>query len=245
MAIERRPAITAATWRATDPDAMDAAAQKFVGVAGLIAMVASVLPFLFVPSAPRSGASAAEIVSFYSDHDGVLFVTWVSAIALIPSMIFLVGMVALMRGIERDRGWIWLAVLLGAVGIVAAAAAQAILGAVLPFSAAADNSIALVVLRLLTLSYAFQFVAVILFFGLIGWVITTRHALPGWLGYLANVAAMASAIGTLGIFIESGPFAAGDTYTYFAFALGGIWWLLMSIVLIFRPVGKAAISVST
>ena len=37
MAIERRPAITAATWRATDPDAMDAAAQKFVGVAGLIA----------------------------------------------------------------------------------------------------------------------------------------------------------------------------------------------------------------
>ena len=47
MAIERRQAITAATWRATDPDAMDAAAQRFVGVAGLIAMAASVVPFAF------------------------------------------------------------------------------------------------------------------------------------------------------------------------------------------------------
>lgn len=243
MAIERRQAINAVSWPSSEPDTMDVVAQRFIGGAGLIAMVASVLPFLFVPSAPRSGASATEIVSFYSHHDGVLFVTWMSAIALIPSMIFLAGVVALIRRIERDRGWKWLAVLFGAIGVVAAAAAQAILGAVLPFSAVANQSIGPVLLRLLALSYAFQFVPVIPFFGLIGWVITTRHVLPAWLGYLAYITAIASAIGTVGIFVESGPFAAGETYTYFTFALGGIWWLLMSIVLIVRPVEKIAVSV--
>lgn len=111
MAIERRQAITAVTWRATDPYTMDAAAQRFVGVTGLIAMVASLL------------------------------------------------------------------------------------GAVLPFSAVADRSIGLVVPRV----------------------------------HLHRIR----------------PLRRRETYTYFAFALGGIWRLLMSIVLIFRPVGKAAMSVST
>ena len=245
MSVARRQGIPAMTWRASDPDTMDVSTQRFVGVAGVIAMVASVLPFVFVPSAPRSGASAAEIARFYSQHDAVLFVTWVSAIALIPSMIFLAGVVALIRRIERDRGWIWLTVLVGAVGIVVSAAAQAILGAVLPFSAVANQSVAPVLLRLLSLTYSFQFVAVIPFFGLVGWVITARRALPAWLGYLAYVTAIASVIGTLGMFIESGPFAAGEVYTYFAFALGGIWWLLMSVVLIVRPVGDSATSART
>jgi hypothetical protein len=79
---------------------------------------------MFVPSAPGSGASAAEIVSFYNEHGCILLATWSGgAIPLIPSIVFLAGLVALMRRIEGDPGWLWLALLLGAVGIATAAMA--------------------------------------------------------------------------------------------------------------------------
>jgi hypothetical protein len=220
---------------------MSPTAQRWVGVFGVVSMAAGTVPFFFVPSAPGSGASTADIVSFYSGHAGVVLATCVSAIAVIASIVFLAGLVALMRRIEGQGAWLWLALLVSAVGIVTAAMAQAVLGAALAFSAAAtDTSIAPVMLRLLTLSYAAQFAAVVPFLGLIGWITATKRGLPAWLGYVADVAAVVCAIATLGIFDPSSLFAAGEALSYLAFIVAGVWWVLASIVLIVRPIAIAA-----
>jgi hypothetical protein len=107
-------------------------------------------------------------------------------------------------------------------------------------AAATDASIAAVLLRVLALSYGSQFVFLIPFLGLIGWITTTRRGLPVWLGYLAYVAAAVCAIGTFGIFVEPGLDPAGETSMYLAFIVGGLWWLLTSIVLTVRPIRSAA-----
>lgn len=215
---------------------MSPTAQKGVGISGVVSILGGTIPYLFVPSAPGSGSSVAQIVSFYSEHGGVLFATWLGgAVPLVLSIVFLAGLVALMRQVEGDGGWIWLALLMSAVGIVTAAMAQAVLGAVLPLAASSDTSIAVVVLRLLALSYGSQFVFLVPFLGLIGWITSTRHGLPAWLGYVAYAAAVVGAIGTFGIFVQPGP---GEALSYLAFVVGGLWWLLTSIVLIVRPIGS-------
>jgi hypothetical protein len=147
-----------------------------------------------------------------------------------------------MRRLEGDANWLWLALLLGAVGIVTAAMAMAVLGAALPLAAATDEKMAVVLLRLLALSYGSQFVFLVPFLGLIGWIISTRGGLPAWLGYLTYMTAVVCAIASFGIFVGPGLDPAGETSTFLGFIVGGLWWMVTSIVLIVRPIRSVGLT---
>jgi hypothetical protein len=228
---------------AGDPGGMSPTVQRSLGVVGIVSIVAGSVPYMFVPSAPGSGASAADIVSFYNEHEGVLLATWSGgALPVILAIVFLSGLVALMRSVVGDADWRWLVLLLGAVGIIGAAMAMAVLGAALPLAAATDEGLAIVLLRLLALSYGTQFLFLVPFLGLIGWITTTRGGFPAWLGYATYAAAVVCAIATFGIFVEPDPDPAGERSTYLAFLVGGLWWILTGIVLIVRPIRSMALT---
>jgi hypothetical protein len=210
---------------------------RIAGALGLAFVVLSVAPLAIAPPPPPAGTAASDVVHYYTvNRDGLLFAAWLGAVGIAPSFVFLARVVAIVRDAEGDRPWLWLVSVFGLVGAFAAVIALTALGVVLPYSAASlGPDVARAVSDLLQVTFAVYFFPIVAFFVGVGLVTTARGGLPRWLGPFACVVAGASAIATLGIFVDWEPLRPGGTYSLGAFTLQLAWWSAAGLVLLLRP----------
>lgn len=184
--------------------------QRLAGVCGLVFVAVTAAPLLIAPPPPPSGSPASEVVAYYSTHRAaLLFGSWLAAVGIIPSFVFLARVVAVVRDLEDEPAWLWLLALFGLIGTLASVIALTVLGAILPYSAGvAGPQVARVFSNLLGLTFAVYFFPVALFIAAVGCVITaSRGGLPRWLGPWAYLVAAATVLVTPGIFVDWNPLA--------------------------------------
>ena len=203
---------------------------------GVLNFLLNVVPFFIAPVPPFG--PGADLVGFNLSHHGALIVAnYLGVIQLPVGLIVLVLLAAHTRYAEdRARGWGWLLILAAAVATVAVTAiitALFSLGPLLP----GLGQMALALLTALGLySVDVSFALQTLLLAAIGAATLRLRHLPPWLGWAAWLAALLSALATLGLLMSSGPLAATSPV---GLSVGGfslpVWILLLSIYWLVRP----------
>jgi hypothetical protein len=212
-------------------------AMAWLGIANFLLVVVPI----FIAPIPPFGPSA-DLVAFNTIHRSELIRgNYLGVIQLPVELIVLVFISAVTRRAEESqRGWLWLLIFGSSLCATAVATVLAFFFFVGPFLVSLGQSALALLWQLalysLDISYAIQ----ALLLGAIGFATFRLRYLPAWLGYIAWLAALLSALGTLGLVATSGPFAASSPLALFGagFALP-IWILLVSIYWLVHPASSA------
>ena len=199
---------------------------------GVLVLVLSAAAIVFERGGPPTGATAAEIASFFADHR--LTLVWQSLFFTAGSaalLWFLAGLRAYLLGFEDGSGRLSNLVLgAGVTGTAINLVAQSFqLGLAMAPGEAVPPALfatALAAFGLANLPIAVMLAAVA--------VLTLRTgAFPRWVGWLSTVASLATAALALSVAVEVGPLAPGgwaNSALYSAF----VAWLVPTVVVLYR-----------
>jgi hypothetical protein len=213
---------------------------RYGAATGIAFVILVIIAFLVQPKPPDSDASAAEVLSYVSDHHGALH-----AIQLVigAAMFFFVWFIGTLRNLlgraEGDGGR--LATTAYGGGVIAAAALFVSFGlsataALHPATNGADVTRALTDAAAMVLAVSAPAVAV--FFVANGLSLMRSGYLPAWLGWLAFATAIFNAMGLGSVFTDHGAFAADGVLGFLIGFLLFLLWVLLTSMLLVRKLGE-------
>ena len=207
--------------------------QRWPLVAAVSYVVILVIGLFVAPASPGVGASGARLVLFYQAHaGGVRFITWLSAVSLIPLALLLAHLRSRLHGAARDVN------LFGAVGLISSTIVWSWFGAGLalhantltPNTARALADVSSYFGPILTVSIVLLIAPI----GVAAW--HRESGLPRWLAWVTLMFAAEQTIETITIFGRHGFIAPGGPMN---FELGAtlflIWILAAGIATAHRP----------
>jgi hypothetical protein len=215
----------------------DRLSYRAIGWLGIANFLLIVVP-IFIAPIPPFGPDA-DLITFNTVHRSALILgNYLGVLQLPIGLIWLVFISAVTRQAEENNqhGWLWLLVLGSSLCATAVATVLAFFFFLGPFIMSLGQPALLLLGQLglygIDISYSIQ----ALLLGTIGLATFRLRFLPPWLGYIAWLAAMLSALGTVGLLVSSGPLAATSPVALFAagFSLP-IWILLVSIYWLVHP----------
>ncbi len=204
---------------------------------GIIDVLLSLIALLIVPFPPAVGASAKVITSYYTANSTALLISNYLLLLTIVFFLWFFGYVSVILRNAEGESPVLSTVILGAA--IAAASifllAPLIALALLSRTAPGAESVAVGALSDLSqLSITVSGFPALLLVGLTSVVALRTTLLPRWFGGPGLLLVILLLLGSLSLFIKSGPLAAGgllDTLLFLGFLL---WELSLSIVLVVR-----------
>jgi hypothetical protein len=216
--------------------------DRWGALSGFAALAAAAAAVVFERGAPPVGASDVEVAAFHSAHSQALLTQ--SLLFLLSATLLLWFLGCLRPHLSTAEGGTgrYAGLVFGAgVGYVAlsvtAQAGQIALARVAgttasPQLVAAVGSLAWALFTVAAVPAAVMLAAFA--------VLTARsRVMPGWLGWLAAIAAAAQLGLLAGIVVTTGPLATGGWYTFVPYPLYVVWLAATAVVMIRRPVPPA------
>jgi hypothetical protein len=221
--------------------------ERYAAATGIVFVVLLVIAFLVQPKPPSSDASAAEVLTYVTDHHDALHVIQLIVGA---STFFFVWFLGALRSslAAAEGGQARLATTAYGGGLIGAAAlfvsfALSATAALHPATNGADVTRALTDAAAMVLAVSAP--AVVVFFVANSLSILRFGYLPSWLGWLGLVTALFNALGIGAVFTDHGAFAADGALGFLiGFVLFLAWVLAASITLMGR-LGEDRATVTT
>ena len=216
--------------------------RRLAGISGVVFVVLSVAILATAPPPPTLTSSAAEIVTYYADHQGgFLLGNYLGALALVPAFVVLVYLAVTIRDAEAGRGSLWvLAITTSATALGVTIVLFALLQAAAVVAPAGPPSTAKAVSDVANVTFGFFFVPMGAAVGAIAWGFLATRTMPVWIGWSGIVVALLQLVGSLGTVVITGPLAAGGIVTLVAFSALIAWFLVISVILLVRPLPQTA-----
>jgi hypothetical protein len=194
-----------------------------------------IIALAIVPQAPQPDATADEVSTYFVDRgDGVLAQTYLFAVAGLFFLWFLGSLRSQLRRAEGGTGRLSAVAFAGGIATFAAFGTGSGISAALAAGIAEEGAQPVTNAFFQFGSQVFagvSFPVIVLSLAASIAIVRTR-ALPEWLGWLGVLVAASGAVGTIAIFVDSGFLAPGGGYTYIAFGLFFLWFLLLSIQMV-------------
>jgi hypothetical protein len=211
-----------------------------MGLLAIVNFLLVVIPLAVAPVPPFD--PGADLVAFDTTHHSALILgNYLTVLQLPVGLTFLIFVAAVTRQAEENqRGWLSLLILGSSLCTMTLAAVIAFFFDLSPLIVSLGQSALALLMQLGLHSIPLYDVMQTLMLGAIGVATLRLRFLPAWLGYIAWLAAVLSALATLGLLVPSGPLAASSTV---ALAMAGlplpIWILLAGICWLVRPASYA------
>lgn len=211
--------------------------QRLIGGLGIVYVVVTIAPALFLPPPPPGGAAVDEVAGYYLGHrDALLISGWVGLLAFPLGFGFLAGLALLVAGEGKMSNWLVAISLLSISVTLATAAVQGILALAVPYVSTSARPDELKLLADVTqLGFSAAFVFETSYFIATGALGLLFRKLPRWLSFLSFIVAAVALLASLGVVVRSGALAAGGPVTLVALVAGLGWWLLAAVLLVVRP----------
>jgi len=204
---------------------------------GIVDVLLSLIALLIVPLPPAVGASAREITSYYTVNSGALLISNYLFLLTIVFFLWFFGYVSVILRSAEGESPVLSTVVLGAAVAAASLFLVAPMIALVLLSRAAPGAESVAVGALSDMSQlsitASGFPALLLV-GLASVVMLRTTILPRWLGVLGLLLVVLLLLGSVSLFIKSGPLAAGGLLNTLPFLGFLLWELTLSIVLVTR-----------
>jgi hypothetical protein len=222
--------------------------ERVAAATGIAFVVLGIIALVIVPQAPQLDASAEEVTDYFVDRSGgIQAQTYLFAVAGLFFLWFLGSVRSHLRRAERGTGRLSAIFFAGGIATFAAFGTGSGISAALAAGIAEEGGPAVTNAFFEFGSQVFagvSFPVIVLSLAASIAIIRTR-ALPEWLGWLGGVVALTGVIGTIALFVESGFFGPGGGFTYIAFGLFFLWFLLLSIQLVMQLATPARAAATT
>jgi hypothetical protein len=213
---------------------------RYGAATGIAFVILVIVAFLVQPEPPASDASAAEVLSYISDHHSALHAIQLIFGAAMFFFIWFIGTLrSLLAGAEGEGGR--LATTAYGAGLVAAAAlivslALSATAALHPATNGADVTHAFTDAAAMVLAVSAP--AATVFFVANGLSLMRSGYLPAWLGWLAFATALFNAFGLGNVFTDHGAFAADGVLGFLIGFLLFLLWILLTSMLLVSKLGE-------
>ncbi len=219
----------------------DAQAKRCGAATGIVFVLLIVIGlFVVIPTAPAFDSSPARIQQFYVQHRSDLQVgLFIASFGFFFFVWFLGSLVGHLRAAEGREGRLS-AIVFGSGLIVIAGFIIAL--AVFAVAALRPGQTSPELVRALN-DFGFMLavpVALVTtaFFAAIAKLSFDTHALPGWLGGLAVLAAICGGLAAGGVFSDSGAFNAGSgALGFYVPLISFLLWILLASIVLTAPAG--------
>jgi len=213
-----------------------------VGAAtGILAVVLFGVGFAVIPDLPDADAASAEIAAYWGDDSNAIQVgaAFLAASAL-ALLWFLATLTSVLRAAEGGprlastafgAGLLGIGVLLAGIGVFAVAALR-------PENMQANPELAQALYDFNAMGYGVSSLVFAGFFVATGLVTLRFGGLPSWLGWLALVAALATALRLGSLFTTDGPFAFDGVLGFWAPLIAFAAWTLAASVVLVEALGR-------
>jgi hypothetical protein len=209
--------------------------DRVAAATGIAFVVLGIIALVVVPQPPQPDASSGEVAAYFTDNrSGILAQTYLFAVAGLFFLWFLGSLRSHLRRAEGGTGRLSAVAFAGGIATFAAFGTGSGISAALAAGIAPQGDFAVANAFFEFGSQVFSGVSfpVIVLSLAASLAILRFRAFPDWLGWLGLGVALSGVIGTFALFADSGFFAPGGGFTYIAFGLFFVWFLLLSVVLI-------------
>jgi hypothetical protein len=211
--------------------------RKLAGVSGVAFVVLSLAIAVTAPLPPSLASSGADIVSYYTAHQGgFLFGNYLGALAILPAFVLVVYLATAVRNSETEGGQIWLLIIVAnASALTVAMVLFALLQAAAVVAPGAPPQTAKAISDSANMLFGFSFLPTGAGTAALAWGFLSTPGLSrriGWTGIAVAALALISSLGTL---IVSGPLAAGGIVSIVALVAFVAWFLWISVTLLATP----------
>jgi hypothetical protein len=211
--------------------------RKVAGLSGVAFVVLSLAIAVMAPLPPSLASSGADIVSYYTAHQGgFLFGNYLGAVAILPAFVLVVYLATAVRDSEPEGGHVWLLIVVAnASALTVALVLFALLQAAAVVAPGAPPQTAKVISDLANMVFGFSFLPTGAGTAALAWGFLATPGLSrriGWTGVAVAALALISSFGTL---IVSGPLAAGGIVSVVALVAFVAWFLWISVTLLVTP----------
>lgn len=208
--------------------------DRLQAATGLIFVLLSLIWVFALPPPPVAGASANEIASYYSAHNGaVQALSYLYLLAVLFSLWFIGYLRTVFARAEGETHH--LSTLFFGSGVAAVAVQLAFGGMALALPGqAADPGVIKALSDVVHIGLAIGFLPLIVHIGTASVLVLRTGVLPRWVGVFALVVAVVLFLGSLSLVIPSGLLAAGGLLNLLAFLGLLLDVLVVSIVLIVK-----------
>jgi hypothetical protein len=220
--------------------------ERLGAVSGLIAVVLGVAGAAFERGAPGVSATPQQVADFVERYRTELLVQSLFMLLSVGALLWFLGVLrSYLLRLEGGTGR--LSTLAFGAGLVAFGLQAAIQAPQSALAMAAgsdlDPQLAAMISDLAAAVSVIAYVPMAVMLIAVALVSLRTHALPIWVAVLSLLAAAAYAVMTLGIAVDTGPFARGGWGTFVPYGLTVVWLVAVSIVIIIRLGGPPPVRV--
>ena len=211
--------------------------RKLAGVSGVAFVLLSLVIAVTAPLPPSLASSGADIVSYYSAHQGgFLFGNYLGAVAILPAFLLVVYLALAIKEAEPEGGHLWLLILLtNASSLTVAMVLFALLQAAAVVSPGSTPQTAKAISDSANMLFGFSALPTGAATAALAWGFLATHTFSRPIGRAGIGVAALQLISSLGTLIVSGPLAAGGIVTVVALVAFVAWFLWISVTLLIRP----------
>ena len=209
--------------------------DRVAAATGIAFVVLGIIALVVVPQSPQPDASSAEVAAYFTDNrSGILAQTYLFAVAGIFFLWFLGSLRSQLRRAEGGTGRLSAVAFAGGIATFAAFGTGSGISAALAAGIAPQGDFAVSNAFFELGSQVFSGVSFpVIVLSLAASIAILRYrAFPDWLGWLGLAVTLTGIIGSFALFADSGFFAPGGGFSYVAFGLFFVWFLLLSVVLV-------------
>jgi len=211
------------------------------GIAGIIGWVVFFVAFVLAPTPPTLGASATEIVSYYTEHHSATLIAAFLFAATAPLFTVWAGVLAArLRDAEREGAWLYLVFLAGVIVTLAIDVSASFMWMALSGRGwNAGDATAQTLSDIANYGFIFTGFGSVAFVGAASVVMIRTGEVARTLGQLGVLVAAIQVVYLFTAFFNDGLMVGGGPITIVGFTLLGLWLLAVSIMMIIRePVVK-------
>ncbi len=208
--------------------------ERFQAATGLVFVLLSLIALFALPPRPAAGASAKEIASYYTVHNGAAQAAdYIFLLGLLFSLWFIGYVRTVFARAEGETHHLSTLFFGSGVAVVAIGLAFWGMGLALP-GQAANLGVIKALSDVVNFGISITFLLDFLLVGTISVLVLLTGVLPRWFGVFSLVGAVVQFLGSLSLVVTSGFFAAGGLFTFLVFVGFLLGTLVLSIMLIVK-----------
>jgi hypothetical protein len=215
---------------------------RLIAFSGVVFSVLLIIVALVLTPAhaPNSASAGATIAHYFGAHRSTLLLGYfLSALSVLPLIVFIAALYRPLRRAEGDDGWVALTALIGGVVVAALFFVSTSMWATVAYRPGQDPAI----LRALTdagwITVAFSEVAGATFIGAISIAVLRTRVLPAWSGWVGVLVAIVTLIGTAAVSAGSGAFSPQGSVALIGVLIFPLWVLVISVAAMVGAKGGA------
>jgi hypothetical protein len=208
--------------------------RKLAGLSGVAFVLLSVAIGALAPPPPSLASSGADIVSYYSAHQGgFLAGNYLGAVAILPAFLLVVYLSIAIREAEPEGGHLWLLVIVtNASALTVAMVLFALLQAAAVVAPNSAPPAAKAVSDAANMVFGFSFLPTGAGIAALAWGFLATQSMSRAIGWTGIGVAALVLIASFGTVVVSGPLAAGGIVSLVALLAFVAWLLWISVTLL-------------